>query len=176
MSAQHYRALIAVANVLLLALISVVGLRSFTGSKPGAGEVPPDNFQPLQFEIPFNTGPRSSIREYVVIWQQLDRPKPRRVALPNAGNRPIKPRVSDLASMYTLLMANYSPENEDSSTVIIQKGPSSQITLAVGDKLPDGYEVSRIVVRGRGDAREAILTFTRSGKSQSITLKRAQNK
>ena len=174
MSAAHYRALIALANFLLLGAITLVGIRSFRGATPAANEMPPNNFSPLQFEIPYNTGPRTSIREYMVIWQQLDRPKPR-VIRSAPVNTPQQPRVTDLSGRYSLVMANYSPQDPKSSTVILQ-GPGPQVTLAVGDKLADGYEVKSIIVRGRGDSREAVVTVTRSGKEQKISLKRSQSK
>ena len=172
MSGQHYRGLIVLFNLFLMLGIALLGFRAFRGSAPDPTELPPEGFQPLQYEIKGPSGPTSSIQEHRVSWQQLDREKPAPVPTNTQPTQIERPRVEDLSSLYTLLMANQNNSNQTKSTVILQsiRSPDKQLTLMVGDSF-DGYEVKGIEVKGTSETREAVVTVETRGKEHRIQLK-----
>jgi hypothetical protein len=167
-SAQSTRLLIAVTNLLIVALIALLGVRSFRGGATDPAEVPPTNFNPLEYDIPMSTGGQSSEREHRVTWLQFDRPE-KVVITPVASLKLPPPRPQDLSDRYSLVMANYDPANESASSVIL-KGPSGPKALGVGDKI-DGFTIKSIKVAGRGDTRVASVTIINRGRETTIQLK-----
>ena len=86
MSAQRSRILIVTANLAIIVVIALLGVRSFMGSSPDPAEVPPENFNPLQYDIPIRIGGQSSEREHAVTWLQFDRPE-KVVIAPRVGRK-----------------------------------------------------------------------------------------
>lgn len=171
MSAQQYRMLIVAGNVLLMCGIGFLGYRAATGIPPEAAEQPPKGFNPTQFAISDDSGPKSSIGAHVVTWSQLDRPKPRVARVAVRPKNPVRPRVQDLSRLYTLVMANYNDKNPKKSTVILQdRRRNTQITVGVGGKF-SGYAVLDISISGRRKTRQATVTVESRGKRHKIKLK-----
>ena len=98
MSTNHYRALIALANVLLVLAISYVGFRTFVGRPTPPDEEPPKNFNPLNYEIQNDVAKRSSISEHRITWAMLDRPLEVREVPRVEQAAPVRPPVQDLTN------------------------------------------------------------------------------
>lgn len=175
MSTNHYRALIALANVLLVLAISYVGFRTFVGRPTPPDEEPPKNFNPLNYEIQNDVAKRSSISEHRITWAMLDRPLEVREVPRVEQAAPVRPPVQDLTNLYSLVMANDNRQEPSKSSVILEdRRNQQQITVRV-DQTFDGYQVKSISVRGNGQAREAVVTVLSNSKEHTISLRpRAQ--
>lgn len=173
MSSTQVRALLAVANVLLVGAIFALGVATFRGSAPGPGQNPPADFDPRLYEIKQDGGPRSSVDEHSVTWQELDRalpPPPPTTAVDVGPTGP--PTPQDLSRLYTLVMASYNERAPDLSSFIIQGRDGNQRTFSIGDSF-DGYRVVDIKIEGDGDGREAIVTVqSNAGARDTIRLRR----
>lgn len=172
MTSTQVRALLAVANVGLVGLITMVGVRTFRGVPPGPGQSPAADFNPVLYEIKSDGGPRSSVDEHRVTWQELDRAapvieRPTEVDLPTGP-----PTPQDLSRLYTLVMASYNERAPDLSSFVIQGRDGNQRTFSIGDSF-DGYRVVDIKIEGDDDSREAIVIVESSaGAKDTIRLRR----
>jgi hypothetical protein len=173
MTPGQYRALLALANVVLVALIALLGARTFVGTAAPANESPPVDFDPLKYEIKNEGGQRSSVDEHAPTWQELDRPLPPPPPPTQVDvGPPPAPTPQDLSRLYTLVMASFNERDPSLSSMIIQGRDGAQRTYAVGDSF-DGYQVVDIRIQGDGDTREAIVTLqSSSGARETIPLRR----
>jgi hypothetical protein len=174
MSTNQLRALLSLVNVALIAMIALLGVRTFRGSPPGPGESPPADFNPILYQVQSEGGQHSSVDEHRVTWQQLDRPLP-----PPPPPTPVQqaptgpPTPQDLSRLYTLVMASFNPSDPALSSFIIQGRDGQQRSFSVGDSF-DGYQVMEIDINGDGDAREAVVTVqSGTGTRDTIRLRRA---
>lgn len=176
MTPDAQRALIALANVLLVAFIGLLGFRTFKGGATPSNEAPPAEFSPLRYDIKSEGGQRSSVDQHAVSWQELDRPlpPPAPVAAIEQPTGPVTPQ--DLSRIYTLKMASYNPDDPSRSSFVVQGGPAnSERCLGIGDSF-DGYDVVEIIVEGEGDQRRAVVTVENAGRRETITLVRSAPK
>lgn len=172
-STNQYRGLLVLANVALVAGITVLGVRTFKGVAPHPAETPPEDFSPVRYEIASEGGQRSSVGEHQVTWQELDRPLPPPAPITPVDLGPAAdPTPQDLSRNYRLLMASYNERDRELSSFIVQGRDNVQKTFAINDTF-DGYKVIDITVEGQGDTREAVVTVeSRSGARDTIRLRR----
>ncbi len=172
MSTTQLRAALSVANILLVAAIAWLGVRTFKGAPPAANQTPPADFNPVNYEIRSEGGQRSSVDEHRVTWQELDKPLPPPPPVMPVETGPVQPTAQDLTRLYTLVMASFNERDPELSSFIIQGRDGSQRTFSTGDSF-DGYVVVDIRVEGEGDTREAIVTVeSRTGGRDTIRLLR----
>lgn len=164
MKGSQLRLLVALGN---LALIGAIGFLAFTivrGAKFSPLETPDPKFDAIKYQIADTSGPRSSIQEYAIIWQALDRkapppPRPQPVRRP-----PPKPTVQSIASRIKVV-AVHQDEDPKKSTAIVETNGQQQM-LKYGQKL-QGFEVVGI----RAEGKTAILTFKGpTGKPEDVRL------
>ncbi|MCO5171184.1 MAG: hypothetical protein M9894_33180 [Planctomycetes bacterium] len=172
MSASHYRAILVLVNVGLVAAMAALGVRTFRGVPAPPSETPPADFSPVRYEIRSEGGHRSSVDEHRVTWQALDKPLPPAMPSQPVELAPAQPTPQDLSRNYTLVMASFNERDPALSSFIIQGRDGNQRTFSQGDSF-DGYEVLDIRVQGDGDEREAVVTLeSRSGARDTIRLRK----
>lgn len=170
---QRYRALVVLANLLLLAMIGWVGFRIFVGSP---GEPMPKGFQPEQYQIQSEGQARSGAQQYEIVWREVDRSKP--PPPPVAATTPVPDRPSsprDLSTIYELVMCSFDPRTPERSSCVLRDRRGSpdgpQRMVGVGDDL-DGYRVLEIAITGDKDNRVAEVTVDDRGTPSKISLRR----
>lgn len=169
---QHYRLLVALANLLLLGAIGWVGFRVFVG---GPGESIP-KVQPTQYQIQSEGQARNGVQQHQIVWREIDRAAPPPAPVQPVAPVPDRPSTpTDLSSIYELVMCSFDPDSPELSSCVLRDrrgaadGP--QRMVGVGDNL-DGYKVLEIVVSGDADNRVAEVTVDDRGKPSKITLRR----
>lgn len=162
MNTTHYRTALCVLNVVLVAAIVWLGVRTWTGVAPPSNELPPADFNPVNYEIRSEGGQRAAVDEHRVTWQELDQPLPPPPPSQPVEIRPSQPTPQDLSRQYTLVMASFNEPDPALSSFTIQGRDGSQRTFSHGDSF-DGYVVIDIRVQGEGDTREAIVTVEGGG-------------
>ena len=164
MTTAGYRALIALANLLIVSSIFYVGFRTFVGGSGGV--TPPKDFDPSEYKVEVTHVKRSEIAQHQVVWDELDPappPPPAPVATPN--NRPQVNSPQDLSTVYQLLAVGQD-------VLIVQRRGGSQETYAMGDVMEGGYTIEDISFSGEGDSRVAVVTVQTRGGSSTIRLTR----
>lgn len=176
MSAQHYRALILAANLLLVALVALLGVRTARGGSPPPSELPPKGFDPTRFAIE-SIGRVDPSDEFKVITAELDRPDPVAPPRPRVPSGPAQqpaPTVTGIKAMYSLVWVSYVPDDASKSSIILQDKQQQQVALAVGDEI-HGFKVVAIQIREEGrDERVAVVTLSGGGKEETIELRRQE--
>lgn len=165
MKGSQLRLLVAFGN---LGLIGAIGFLAFTivrGASFSPLETPDPNFDATKYQIADTSGPRSSIQEYAIIWQGLDR-KPPPAPKPQPVKRaPPPPSVQSIASRIKVVAVYQDDEDPEKSTAIVETNGQQQM-LKYGQKL-QGFEVVGI----RSEGKTAILTFKGpGGKPEDVRL------
>lgn len=153
MKGSTLRLLVALGNLALLGAIGVLAFRIYKGTPFGPDETPNAKFQLLNFQIADTSGPRSSIQDYVPVWQALDRAKP---APPPVQQQPIvaaPPPVQSLGATLRVVAVMASEEPSKSTAIVETRANGEQQMIKVGEKL-QGYEV--VGIRPEGDS--AVVT------------------
>jgi type II secretory pathway component PulC len=161
---SQLRLLVALGN---LGLIVAIGFLAFTivrGASFSPLETPDPKFDAIKYQIADTSGPRSSIQEYAIIWQALDRkPKPKPRPAP-VKPPPPRPTVQSIASRIKVV-AIHQDDDPKKSTAIVETNGQQQM-LKYGEKL-QGFEVVGI----RAEGKTAILTFKGpTGKPEDVRL------
>ncbi len=176
MSAQHYRALILAGNLLLVALIALLGLRTARGGSPPANELPPKGFDATRFAIE-STKIKNPADEFQIIADELDRKAPVAPVRPRGPvtpAQPLPPTPTGIKAMYSLVWVSYVPDDASKSSIILQDKQQQQVALAVDDEI-HGFKVVAIEIREEAnDERVAVVTLSGGGKEETIELRRQE--
>lgn len=163
MSTGGYRALIALANLLLVGAIGWVGFRTFVG---GSGVPEPKAFDPTEFQVQVTNVQGSEIGQHQVTWNELDPAPP---PPPPSNNQPAQQaqvtNPQDLSTIYQLMAVG-------KDTFIVQRRGGAQETYGMGDVMEGGYAIENIAFTGEGDDRIAVVTVKTRGGSSTIRLSR----
>lgn len=165
MKGSQLRLLVALGN---LGLILAIGLLAFTiirGADFSDLETPSDKFDAVKYQIADTSGPRSSIQEFAIIWQALDRKPPKQIVAPPPVRKAPAPTVQSIASRIKVVAIHQDKEDPKKSTAIVETNGQQQM-LKYGEKL-QGFEVVGI----RAEGKTAILTFKGpGGKPEDVRL------
>lgn len=168
MKGAQLRLLVALGNLILLGAIAFLGFQIFRGSPFGPAETPSDSFNPLQYQIADNSGPRSSIQQYSVIWQALDRPKPPPAPPPARPQpQPQQPTVQSLGTRLRVVAVMAADEPDKSTAIVETRGSGQQQMIKVGQKL-QGYEV--VAIRPDGEDSAVVTVRGPAAKNEDIRL------
>jgi len=170
-TSQQYRLGLALANLALLAGIAAVGARMLRPPPRPAASALPDAFDPTPFEIQAQTRGPNPLEAYRVVAAQFDRPEPKIVApVVDTGPPPPPPPIV-VAQKYTLVAAAYDPNDPARSSAILKDRGQKNHTIFVGSSF-EGYHVRKILVRGSGAERVAVVTLDLRGNEHTVELKR----
>ncbi len=173
MNPQHYRAALVGINLVLVLLIAVGGLKAFQGAGVPDDEMPPDRFNPIRYDIKDEGNQGSSLDQFRVVAQILDRPErpPDPVVAPppqNPNPTPVVQTPQDLASIYELLIVQENPDPSRSAFMVRSRRGGAPKVYGVGDSV-DGYRVIRIDVVREG---EAVVVVDNRGRDEEIRFVR----
>lgn len=166
MKGGQLRLLVALLNLGLLAAIGLLTLRIVKGSPFSEAQTPRETFNPRDFEIKDVSGPRSSIQEFAIVWQQYDRPKPPPAPVQPPPQPVQRPTVQSLGSRLRVVAVIASDDPDRSTAIVETRASGIQQMIKVGEKL-QGYEVVAI----RPDGESAVVTVRGPGaKDEEIRL------
>jgi len=165
MKGSQLRLLVALGNVGLIGAIAFLAFTIVRGAAFSPLETPDPKFDAIKYQIADTSGPRSSIQEYAIIWQAMDRkavPKPRPAPVKPP---PPAPTVQSIASRIKVVAVHQDDDDPKKSTAIVETNGQQQM-LKYGQKL-QGFEVVGI----RAEGKTAILTFKGpTGKPEDVRL------
>jgi hypothetical protein len=176
-NSEHYRAGLVGINVVLVLLIAMGGFRAFQGASVPDDEMPPDRFNPVRYDIKDEGNQESSLEQFRVVSQVLDRPerRPDPVVQPppeNPNPPPVVQTPQDLASLYELLIVQENPDPSRSAFMIRNRRGGNPKVYGVGDSV-DGYRVVSVDVVREG---EAVVVVDNRGRDEEIRFVRPPNR
>ncbi|MBL4848854.1 MAG: hypothetical protein JKY65_25305 [Planctomycetes bacterium] len=168
MKGSQLRLLVALGNVLLIAAIAALAFSIIRGSSFSELETPNTNFDAVKFQIADTSGPRSSIQEFSVVWQALDR-KVIVVAPKIAPPKPAPaPTIQTLGSRLRVVAVHDDHDDPKKSTAIVEtRGNGQQQMVKYGQKL-QGYTI--VGIRSEGESSAILTVKGPTGKSEDIRL------